>query len=187
MLKGLFISLTAVEQADLKQLMDWRNTPELRRYFREYRELNTTAQKQWFEDKVLSDSATIMFSIRRLDDNILLGSCGLVYIDWIRRHAELSLYIGWNNAYIDDEGFAEEACRLLLKYAYHELCLNKVWTEIYSFDTPKKNLYDKLGFHKDGVLRQNHYSEGKWVDSLIFSLLASEFNNFQERGQFPRS
>lgn len=177
MLKGLLVGLTAVEYEDLRQLMAWRNKQGFRKYFREHRELNSAMQEQWFEKRILNDHTTIMFSIRRLSDNTLLGCCGFVYVNWVHRHADLSLYIGWKDAYIDKEGYAEDACKLLLKYGYGELALNKVWTEIYSFDKKKENLYNKLGFHRDGLLRQNYFYDGQWWDSLILSLLASEFNS----------
>lgn len=176
MLKGKLVGLTAIERSDLKQLMDWRNNTEFRKHFREYRELNMTMQEQWFQQKVLNDQNTIMFSIRRLNDNELLGCCGFVYINWVHRHADLSLYIGWNDAYIDKEGYAEDACRILLNYGFKELCLNKAWTEIYEFDEKKKGLYDKFGFHQDGLLRQNYYYGGRWWNSRILSLLITEFN-----------
>lgn len=39
MLTGKRTGLRAIEQQDLNQLLEWRNQPEYRRYFREYREL----------------------------------------------------------------------------------------------------------------------------------------------------
>ena len=72
---------------------------------------------------------------------------------------------------IDNEGYAEESCQLLLDYGFKELCLNKVWTEIYEFDDKKKALYGKFGFQQDGLLRQNYWYDGKWWDSRILSLL----------------
>ncbi|MHA1381287.1 MAG: GNAT family N-acetyltransferase [Candidatus Helarchaeota archaeon] len=175
MLKGELLGLVAVEREDLKQLMNWRNNAEFRKHFREYRELSMRHQEIWFEEKVIKDPNTIMFSIRRLEDNELLGCCGFVYINWVHRHADLSLYIGWNDAYIDEEGYAEESCKLLLDYGFKEICLNKVWTEIYEFDEKKKALYDKLGFKQDGLLRQNYWYDGKWWDSRILSLLKEEY------------
>ena len=112
-------------------MRDWRNNPDFRKHFREYRDLNMLQQEIWFKEKVEKDPTTLMFSIKRNDDNELLGCCGFVYINWVHRHADLSLYIGWQDAYIDEEGYAEESCRLLLEYGFNELCLNKVWTEIY--------------------------------------------------------
>jgi len=174
MLKGKRVSLYAVEEGDLRQFSDWRNNADFRKYFREYRELNMVQQEKWFEEKVVKDNATIMFSIKRNKDNELLGCCGYVYINWVHRHADLSLYIGWKEAYIDEEGYAEESCRLLLDYGFNELCLNKVWTEIYQFDEKKMSLYNKYGFQQDGLLRQNYWYDGKWWDSRILSILRSE-------------
>jgi len=175
MQKGQKVYLCAVEKEDIKKLLDWRNNEDFRKHFREYRELNMTQQEKWFQDKVNNDPTTLMFSIKRLSDNELLGCCGLVYINWAHRHADLSLYIGWNNTYIDEEGYAEEACRLLFDYAFKSLDLNKMWTEIYVFDVKKKRLYDKLGMKVDGVLRQNYFYDGKWWDSYIISILASDW------------
>lgn len=175
MLKGSLVGLTAVERFDLKQLQDWRNNTAFRKHFREYRELNMVMQERWFEQKVLADPTTQMFSIRRLSDGELLGCCGFVYVNWVHRHADLSLYIGWNDAYIDDVGYAEESCRLLFAYGFNELGLNKIWTEIYEFDEPKKQLYDALGLQQDGFLRENYFYDGKWWGSRMLSLLRRDW------------
>jgi RimJ/RimL family protein N-acetyltransferase len=175
MLQGKLIGLGAVLRNDLQQLMDWRNNPALRRYFREYRELNEYMQESWFANKVQNDPSTIMFSVRRLENQELLGCCGFVSINWVHRHAELSVYIGWNDSYIDKEGYARESCNLLLQYGFGELGLNKIWTEIYKFDNKKWELLKKLGFHQDGMLRDNYFYDGKWWDSRIVSFLATDY------------
>ena len=175
MLVGKKVSLHPVEHEDLNQIKDWRNNTEFRKHFREYRGLNMRQQEIWFEDKVVKDPNTLMFSIRKVDDNQLVGCCGYVNINWVHRYADLSLYTGWQDAYIDEDGYAEESCRLLLDYAFNELGLNKVWTEIYEFDEKKKALYDKFGFQQDGLLRQNYWYDGKWWNSRILSLLIREY------------
>ncbi|MCK5231229.1 MAG: GNAT family N-acetyltransferase [Desulfobulbaceae bacterium] len=175
MLQGKLVELDAVEKEDLPILKEWRNNPEFRKHFREYRELNSDMQLKWYDAKVVNDHTTEMFAIRDSDSQELLGCAGLAYINWIHRHADLSLYIGWQNSYIDDHGYAEDSCRLLLDYAFREIGLNKVWTEIYEFDHKKKALYDKLGFQQDGMLRQNYFCEGRWWDSRILSILAEEY------------
>lgn len=175
MLKGKLIGLAALERSDLKQLLDWRNAPGMRKYFREYRELNIELQEKWYNESVRSNPNILMFGIRRLLDNELLGCCGLTYIHPVYRHADLSIYIGWNDAYIDNEGYALEACELLFNYGFNDLGLNKIWTEIYVFDTLKKKLYNRLGMSVDGVLRQNCFREEKFWDSWVLSILAKEW------------
>lgn len=175
MIKGNQIYLTSIEESDLEVLRNWRNREDYRKYFREHREISKDMQKKWYETKVLADSSTIMFSIRDLQSDELLGCCGLCYINWVNRNADLSLYIGKDNLYIDNLGISEEACKLLFQYGFGELGLEKVWTEIYEFDTKKYDLYKKLGFSEDGILRKQYFHDGKWWNSYILSLLKEEF------------
>lgn len=175
MYKGEKIYIDAVTREDLPQLMEWRNRPDYRKFFREYRELNIDMQQKWYESKVLNDNSTEMFAIRLNDIGELIGCCGLCYINWVHRNADLSLYIGWEKAYIDEEGYAEEACKLLFNYGFKELGLEKIWTEIYSFDEKKLNLYKKLGFKIDGELRNQYYYNGQWWNSYMLSLLTEEW------------
>ena len=175
MLKGDKVYLTAIEEEDLEQLRNWRNLPDYRKHFREYREISRTMQKNWFENIVNGDNSTIMFAIRMSDTGELAGCCGLCYINWVHRHSDLSLYIGKDESYIDNEGIAEESCKLLFDYGFHELGLNKIWTELYEFDHKKIDLYKKFGFQEDGFLRKQYFYEGKWWGSYILSLLNEEY------------
>lgn len=174
MLMGNHVCLRAVERSDLPQLLEWRNQPNYRRFFREHRELNSDQQNQWFERIVLGDPNTRMFSIVEKSSLKLLGAAGLCYINWVDRMADFSLYIGADNLYIDDI-FAPDAAELLLKFAFNELNMHRVWSEIYAFDQPKQELFSNLGFSLDGRHRQTHWSEGCWHDSLFYGLLTQEF------------
>lgn len=176
MIKGKKVYLTTIEEEDLEQLRYWRNLPEYRKYFREYREISSNMQKKWFEHSVNNDNKTVMFAIRMIENDELVGCCGLCYINWVHRHSDLSLYIGKDEAYIDNEGIAEESCRLLFQYGFNELGLNKIWTEIYEFDKKKYDLYKKFHFYEDGFLRKQYFYEGKWFGSYLLSLLREEFS-----------
>ncbi len=173
MLRGHQVGLRAVDRSDLEDLLAWRNRPEYRRYFREYRELSMDNQVQWFEKVVLGDRNTVMFSIVELDTGKLLGACGLCYIDWVNKSADFSIYIGADDMYIDDK-YADDAAKVMMQYGFNELGLHRLWCEIYEFDEPKKELFNRLKFNQDGILRQTHWSEGKWCDSIFWSMLSHE-------------
>lgn len=167
MLKGKYVGLRAIEESDLSQLLLWRNQPNYRRFFREYRELSQTNHRNWFDSKVLNDKSTEMFSIVDVNTGELLGACGLCYIDWINRNADFSIYIGKDDLYID-ERYAIEAAQIMMKYGFEELNLHRLWSEIYSFDEAKKVMFDRLGFKLEGVHKETHWTEGKWCDSLFY-------------------
>lgn len=173
MLKGSFVGLRAIERTDLSILLEFRNKPEYRSYFREYRELSVENQNVWYEENVMKNPKTIMFSIIELESNKLLGACGLCYIDWINKNADFSIYIGADNLYIDDK-FAPDAALIMAQYGFKELGLHRLWAEIYDFDDPKMNFFETLGFKLEGRHRETHWSEGKWHDSLFYSLLNGE-------------
>lgn len=175
MLMGEKVYLRAIEKEDLETLRMWRNDSDFKRNFREYREISTTMQENWFAHVVNNNDKTIMFSICQKETEELLGCCGLCYINWIQRNADLSLYVGHNRAYIDDDGYAREACRLLFDYAFMELGLHRLWTELYEYDTKKLEFYVReFGFKKDGFLRDNHFMDGRWYGSWILSLIEGQ-------------
>ncbi len=174
MIQGKLVGLRAVEREDLKYLRDWRNNPSFRRNFREYRELGLEDQNKWFDSLLATRSTNFMFVIVRLNDQQPIGACGLLYANWIIRSADFSFYIGAGGAYIDDKGYAREAAEILIKYGFDVLNLNKIWMELYEFDTRKLEFFDALGFKKDGRLRDNCFEDGRYWDSFIISLTARD-------------
>lgn len=168
MILGSVVGLRAIEESDLHQLLQWRNIPEYRLFFREFRELNMTNQKAWFDKYVMQDMSTQMFGIVELATNELIGACGLCYIDWVNRSADFSIYIGKDNLYIDDF-YAIDAAKVMERYGFEELNLHRLWAEIYSIDEKKKVLFNKLGFEQEGIFKETHWTQGKWVDSIYFA------------------
>lgn len=174
MFEGNSVVLRAVEESDLSQLMEWRNNPKYRKFFREYRELNSSMQRNWFDKFVMNDPNTRMFSIVEKKTGRLLGACGLCYINWIFRSADFSIYIGADNIYIDDY-YALDAAQLMMRYAFNELNMHRLWSEIYDFDERKEKMFTTLGFTLDGRHRETYWYDGKWHDSLFYGVLIHEW------------
>ncbi|MBU0650988.1 GNAT family N-acetyltransferase [bacterium] len=170
MIKGKVVGLRAIEKEDLPVLLEWRNNPSNRSYFREVLELSSQNQEQWFQTRVLNNSNNIMFAIQELKTGKLLGVCGLCYINWINRSADFSIYIGHNELYIDEK-FAPEAAILLIEYAFKEINLHRLSVEVYEIDKLKQNLMEKIGFKKEGCHIDTYWHNGEWVNSLFYGLI----------------
>ena len=178
MIKSKNFGLRAVEEKDLEKLRDWRNLTDFRKNFREVRELSLTDQKNWLRSVNDAKQNNFMFSIIDLKNNQVIGACGLLYINWIISSADFSFYIGKDELYIDNKGIALEIANLLIDYGFNNLNLNKIWMELYEFDYKKINFFTKeFNFLVDGKLRQNCFEDGKYYDSLIISLLRSDYKN----------
>ena len=174
MIKGKKIYLSKVERENIEHLRGWRTDPELRKYFREHKELNKDNQIIWYENKVLKDPNQYNFEIRDNTNNLLIGHCGLYYINWTSRTAEFGIYIG------DKEyrkgGYGSDALRTLISYGFNDLNMNRIWCEVYNNNEGALEVYKHVGFIYEGKLRENYYNEGKYWDSHIMGMLKKEYN-----------
>ncbi|PHS27875.1 MAG: GNAT family N-acetyltransferase [Robiginitomaculum sp.] len=175
MLNGDEVVLRPITPDDLEPLRLWRNRPDYRQYFREYRDITSAMQLSWYEKIVLADERVHMFAITKAKDGKLLGACGLCYIDPHNKSADFSIYLGADNLYIDGH-FAPQTGKLLLEYGFETLGLHRIWAEIYEIDSAKQNLLPGLGFTLDGRHREAHkLQNGRFVDCLFYGLLKDEF------------
>ena len=174
-LRGPDVVLRPIEPDDLEPLRLWRNRPDYRQYFREYRDITPAMQQNWYKNIVLADERVHMFAITKASDGRLLGACGLCYIDRQNDSADFSIYLGADDLYID-EVYAPQTGKLLLEYGFKTLGLHRIWAEIYEIDSAKQNLLPGLGFTLDGRHREAHRLEnGRYVDCLFYGLLKDEW------------
>ncbi len=75
-------------------------------------------------------------------------------------------------------GFGREAMEALLKFAFEETETNRFWLDVYPDNLIGIKLYESLGMHRDGVLRQNYKAERGYLDQIIYSMLRREYEAF---------
>ena len=152
---------------DLLILKKWRNDKNTRKHTREFRLLNMLNQKNWFES-IHKDNPPkfIMFGINN-KNNKLIGVCGLTYIDWKNRHAEISIILSQKCWQKTKE--ARDTIDLLVEYGFGELNLHRLWVEIFDSIHENIKLFEKMHFIKEGELREKLWRDNKWHNSLIYS------------------
>ena len=171
MIAGKKCYLTGVRPESIETLRIWRNNPELRQYFRTYKEITKPMQAEWYR-RGSNSSKQYDFEIRDLETGKLIGHTGLYYVDSIARKAEFAIYIG--DMDFRGKGLGSDALRTLIKYGFQELNLNKIWCEVFS-NNAAIDIYRRIGFVDEGVLRQNVFKHGKYLDSFVLSLLREEW------------
>ena len=68
-----------------------------------------------------------------------------------------------------------ETLRAVFEYGFEKMDLNRIQAIIDSKNAKSMKLIDRLGFQKEGVLRQNNYFNGQFRDEVCFSLLREEW------------
>lgn len=181
MIKGEKVYLCAVDPSNWEQLRQWRNMPELRAGFREYRELTVGTQKDYWQS-VEHDRSQCHFEvwIKRYKDTLtginmceqLIGYCGLTHISWTNRSAEFGIYIAPE---FQGKGYGYDALKTLLNYGFYELNLNRIYAEVYGNNTHALEVYHTIGFRTEGTMREHYYHDGQYWDSFIIGMLRRDW------------
>ncbi|MFA9424376.1 MAG: GNAT family N-acetyltransferase, partial [Sedimentibacter sp.] len=77
-------------------------------------------------------------------------------------------------------GYGKESLKALIKYSFEETHTNRLWLDVYPDNVIGIKLYESLGMHRDGMLRQSFKSERGYLDQIIYSILKCEYENYGE-------
>lgn len=105
------------------------------------------------------------------NDGLFVGYCGLDKINNNNHSAEMSLLIGQK---FQGKGYGHDAVNELFKIAFEILKLNRIHIEVY-LTSDNWNFWESCGFKKEGVLRSAKYFEGNFYDSIVGSILKTEW------------
>jgi UDP-4-amino-4,6-dideoxy-N-acetyl-beta-L-altrosamine N-acetyltransferase len=171
MIAGNKIELVKPVESDMNLLLEWRNNPSHRKYYREHRETNIDDQLSWFRN-VSNDDSWHHFVVRKKGEKKPIGVVFLNHIHPVYRTGEFGITLA--DPEYRGKGLGKDALLTLLDYGFNELNLNRIWCEVYSNNSSIK-LYENIGFKIEGVLRQHIFKEGKFLDSIMMGMLKSEF------------
>ena len=86
--------------------------------------------------------------------------------------ADLAIFIGPE---YQGAGYGREAMELALRYAFHELNLFRVQLYVFGYNTRAINLYESIGFVREGTLRQSIHRDGVRYDTYVYGILRDEW------------
>lgn len=115
----------------------------------------------------------VPFAVVRLADGRLIGSVALVAVDWLNRTAETASYLLGED--VRGQGYGTEAKMLLLEVAFDRLHLHALHAWVRSTNTRSAAALAKQGYRPAGRRRLTSFSDGAWIDHLIFDLLREEW------------
>lgn len=165
------ITLGTISRDSIRWMQDQRNNPVLRQYFREWKDISSYQQNKWYESLGNNSNDNHVY-FQMLIENTLVGCCGLLYIDWRLRSAELSFFVARG---FGSRDFKEKALTMLLDYGFNQMRLHKVWAEVYDTN-PDINLYREVcKFTDDGISRHSYLQNGNYRNSVIMSVLENEW------------
>jgi RimJ/RimL family protein N-acetyltransferase len=169
---GERIYLRPLERADAPTLQPWFNDLEVTRFTTHYLPISLPKEEE-FIDKGSRSETDVILGIMLRDGDRLIGATGLHGISARHRSCTLGISIGDKREW--GKGYGSEAVRLLVGWAFSTANINRVALEVLTFNERARRCYERLGFQKEGILRQRHFCDGKFHDSIAMAILREEW------------
>ena len=168
------LSLRPITSADMPKILGWRNKKDIRKWFFNSQVLAMKDQKKWYSAYENKDNDE-MFIIQV--DSVDIGIIAIYNIDKKNKKAEIGRLLIGEDEY-RSKGYAYQAGKLLLKYAFNSLKMEKLYLNLFADNITAVNLYTKLGFLKAAILRKDIVASISRKDVIVMGLLK---RNFEEK------
>ena len=166
-----------VAAADLDMLLEWRNHDDVRRFMYTQHRITPAEHQAWFARQA-SDPFQHLLVFE--GDGEPLGFVKL-HVIADGQVAEWGFYAAPGAA----PGTGGRLGRAALAHAFGILRLHKVCGRALAFNAPSIRFHERLGFVREGVLREQHFDGVSYHDVIAFGLLCAEWRNASTTGLSP--
>ncbi len=170
---GERIYLRALDSGDLDRCLRWMNDAEILAMLGRRLPMGRAAEREWLEAQSKDDSEMNLAIVLKEDDRHI-GNCGFPEIDYANRSAAFGILLGEKDVW--GCGYGPEAARLIVGYGFDQLGLHRIRLLVYAFNERAIRAYEKTGFVREGTLREAYYRHGAFHDTIVMSVLESEWS-----------
>lgn len=175
------LTLRFLSETDLPAVYSIFSHPEVMRYW-SYPPWTDRSQAQQWLINVQEGYRTrdaLQLGIERHADHVLVGTCALFQFHAASRRAEIGYALGrpyWGS------GYMHTALQALLYYAFQTLDLNRLEADIDPRNVASAKTLERLGFQKEGYLRERWIVNDEISDTCLYGLLRREWLEHSSMG-----
>ena len=160
---------------DWQRVLEYQSDPLYLRYY-EWTERTPEAAQEfvgWFLDhQVQEPRIKYQLAVVLKSNNQLIGNCGIRMDKTDTLEANIGYELDpkhWNH------GYATEAAHAIVDFGFNKFGLHRVWSWCVADNLGSAHVLEKLGMRLEGRLRENEYYKGRWWDTLMYAILADEW------------
>jgi RimJ/RimL family protein N-acetyltransferase len=166
-LEGEGVTLHPMDEEDVDFLTKTINDPDVWGSLAHYAPITEHEEREFVQSVGEENGVHLVICA----DGEPVGTVGLNDINDVWGVAELGYLIApdaWGN------GYATDASRRLVRYAFEDRRLNKVKANAYETNPASQRVLEKVGFEQEGLFRNHAYVRGEYVDVHRYGLLADD-------------
>lgn len=168
------LRIRPVRQSDLSSLLTVNGDDTVTRYL-PYSSWKDMADAEAWYGRIMAlqeKGDTFQFVMALRDSNEAIGTCLLFRLAEQSARAEIGYALGRSHW---GKGYALEAMSALVDRAFSELLLHRLEAEIDPRNAASAKILERIGFMKEGLLRQRWRLKGETTDSAMYGLLRPEW------------
>lgn len=168
------VRLRWMTEGDVESLYAIFSHPEVMRYWSSLplTDLQGARDKLAHVHDCFRRRTLFQWGVARREDDLVIGTCTLAHLDPDNRRAEVGYALGrehWGRGYI------QEALTALLDFAFGELNLHRLEADVDPRNDASVRTLERMGFQREGFLRERWIVGGVVTDSFMYGLLRSEW------------
>ena len=130
--------------------------------------------EEWLKKDIEErDNRSYFFMIQEKATQRLIGEIALDGIRW--NHGDSYVGVGIGERELWGKGYGTDAMRVVLRFAFTELNLNRVTLDVFEYNPRAVRSYEKAGFKHEGRHRGALNREGKRWDEVFMGILKSDW------------
>lgn len=132
------------------------------------------------QEQAIKPRINYYLAAARKDTGVIVGEAVLRITDPIQRQGEIGFGIGrkyWK------QGYATEIGAALLQTAFHHFNLHRIFAQCAPENKAVIRVMQKLGFAREGMLRDVTMVRGKWWSTVVYSMLEQEYTKIAKLTQ----
>ncbi|NVK29845.1 MAG: GNAT family N-acetyltransferase [Gammaproteobacteria bacterium] len=161
MLESIGYRLRRLELKDLPKKVEWVNNKEINETLLFDYPISLSETEEWYK-RTYFNRTRWDFVIEDIVSESVIGMTGLINVNMRHRNAQLFITIGergyWN------KGIAKKAIPDVLRFAFAELGLEKVYLYTLANNIKARALYEKVGFYQEALKSKEYFIHGKLND-----------------------
>lgn len=172
------LQLRWLEQSDVPALFEVFSDPQVMRYWSSPPWTDEADGVELVESvrRQFAEGSLYQWGVARSDDQKLIGTCTLAQVDAQNRRAEIGFALRrdqWG------QGYMTEAVQTLLRFAFEQLNLHRIEADVDPRNDASIRLLSRLGFQREGYLRERWLVGEEVNDTVFYGLLKREWQDPQ--------
>jgi RimJ/RimL family protein N-acetyltransferase len=172
-MRALRVTARRLEFRDLPTRVEWFNESSVAQMMLMDYPASLADTELWFSSHRMSASRRdFVFDAPNISEHSIVAMGGLTDIDPRNRRAEVYIVVAPDRR---RQGYGREAMIWLANYGFTVLDLSRIYLQTLGVNEPAQGMYERLGFLREGTLRQHVIHRGVPQDRALYALLKDEW------------